>query len=49
MDAYLEGLAQDAYDDAVTRGWPGDGSGEDDLSDLMATGDEGCYDRPEDY
>ncbi len=25
-------------------GWPGDGSGTDDLADLMATGDEGCCD-----
>jgi hypothetical protein len=30
------------------RGWPGDGSGEDDLADLMAHGDEGCCDGPED-
>lgn len=33
----------------VYVGWPGDGSGEDDLADLMATGDEGCCDGPEDY
>jgi hypothetical protein len=25
-------------------GWPGDGSGEDDLADVMAHGDEGCCD-----
>lgn len=25
-------------------GWPGDGSGEDDLADLMAHGDVGCCD-----
>jgi hypothetical protein len=25
-------------------GWPGDGSGVDDLADLMAHGDEGCCD-----
>lgn len=30
------------------RGWPGDGSGEDDLADLMAHGDEGCCDDSED-
>lgn len=30
-------------------GWPGDGSGTDDLADLMATGDEGCCDGPGDY
>jgi hypothetical protein len=29
-------------------GWPGDGSGTDDLADLMAHGDEGCCDGPED-
>lgn len=29
-------------------GWPGDGSGEDDLADMMAHGDEGCCDQPED-
>jgi hypothetical protein len=32
----------------VYVGWPGDGSGEDDLADLMAYGDEGCCDGPED-
>jgi hypothetical protein len=31
-----------------THGTPGDGSGEDDLADLMAHGDEGCCDGPED-
>jgi len=30
------------------QGWPGDGSGTDDLADLMAHGDEGCCDGPED-
>ena len=36
-------------DDEPHRGWPGDGSGEDDLADLMAVGDEGCCDGPEDF
>jgi hypothetical protein len=31
-----------------SHGWPGDGSGEDDLADLMAHGDEGCCDDSED-
>lgn len=35
-------------DDFAHHGWPGDGSGEDDLADLMAHGDEGCCDGPED-
>ena len=30
-------------------GWPGDGSGEDDLADMMAHGDEGCCDEPEHF
>lgn len=30
-------------------GWPGDGSGTDDLADLMAHGDEGCCDTGNDY
>ena len=30
-------------------GWPGDGSGTDDLADLMATGDRGCCDGFEDF
>lgn len=29
-------------------GFPGCGDGSDDLADLMATGDEGCCDGPED-
>lgn len=29
-------------------GWPGDGSGTDDLADLMAHGDDGCCDGPDD-
>lgn len=36
-------------DDLTHRGVPGDGSGEDDLADLMAHGDEGCCDGPEDF
>lgn len=30
-----------------SHGIPGDGSGEDDLADLMAHGDEGCCDGPD--
>jgi hypothetical protein len=36
-------------DNEYEYGWPGDGSGVDDLADLMAVGDEGCCDGPEDY
>jgi hypothetical protein len=37
------------HDEEAYCGWPGDGSGEDDLADLMAHGDEGCYDEPNDF
>jgi len=33
-------------DEESSHGTPGDGSGEDDLADLMAHGDEGCCDSP---
>lgn len=39
---------RDDADDESHHGWPGDGSGEDDLADLMAHGDEGCCDQPGD-
>lgn len=53
--AYLDAqtCARDAAGDPTpddvngSHGWPGDGSGEDDLADLMAVGDEGCCDGPE--
>lgn len=51
-DAHLEAayeerthVEEEPYDGG---GWPGDGSGTDDLADLMAHGDEGCCDGPED-
>lgn len=37
------------HDAEAYYGFPGDGSGEDDLADLMAHGDEGCCDGPEDF
>jgi len=37
--------AHQTSDEMDHRGWPGDGSGEDDLADLMAHGDEGCFDN----
>lgn len=49
-DAIDHGPDGDPFHDAQAyehRGWPGDGSGEDDLADLMAHGDEGCCDGPE--
>lgn len=46
-DPYHDAAAYRDEGDEPHRGWPGDGSGEDDLADLMATGDEGCCDGPE--
>ena len=40
---------QSYLDERDSHGTPGDGSGEDDLADLMAHGDEGCCDGPEDF
>ena len=48
-DAHLDAAYEERtelHDEA--QGWPGDGSGTDDLADLMAHGDEGCCDGPND-
>lgn len=47
LDAAYEERTEldDPPDDGFAHvGTPGDGSGEDDLADLMARGDEGCFD-----
>ena len=44
---YLDAQACARDESDNSHGWPGDGSGEDDLADLMAVGDEGCCDGPE--
>ena len=46
-DPYHDAAAYRDEGDEPHHGWPGDGSGEDDLADLMAHGDEGCCDGPE--
>ena len=43
-DAQAAPMDEPAPMDDQPPGWPGDGSGEDDLADLMAHGDEGCCD-----
>lgn len=48
-DARAEALTDEIRDEGMPynhEGWPGDGSGVDDLADLMARGDEGCCDGP---
>jgi len=49
-DPFYDGEAYECDADAPYDGggWPGDGSGTDDLADLMAHGDEGCCDGPND-
>jgi hypothetical protein len=48
-DPYHDAAAYRDEGDEPHHGWPGDGSGEDDLADLMAVGDEGCCDGPDDF
>lgn len=48
MEEGLEWEREPIDDVEWNTGHPGDGSGEDDLADLMAYGDEGCYDCQED-
>lgn len=48
-DAHLDAAYEERTELADgPEGWPGDGSGTDDLADLMAHGDEGCCDGPGD-